>query len=76
MIGREENASTGATMFSDKATLISSLLVLTAAMGTWTMFSLFSPETIQERRRRRNHGRVVARGRRPMVSLFCRAPKN
>jgi hypothetical protein len=62
-------------MFSDNATTFSTMLILMAGAGTCVMFNYFSPEVSQQRRRRKNHGRVVVKARRPVVSLFCRAPK-
>jgi hypothetical protein len=66
---------TSHTMFSANATSISTILLLMAAVGTCLFLRHVSPEAKQERRRRKNHGRVVIKARRPVVSLFCRVRK-
>lgn len=38
-------------------------------------FGYLAPE-VRERRRRRNHRKVVSRARRPVVMLSARVPKN
>lgn len=63
------------TMFSANAPTSLIILLLAAGAGTCVMLRYFSPEATQQRRRQKNHGRVVPTARRPVVSLFCRAPK-
>lgn len=49
--------------------------VTVLAAFAFLLRSYFSPESRERRRRMRNHGRVVSKAQRPMVSLAVRTEK-
>ncbi len=43
-----------------------------AGAGLWLLFSLFSPAARVNRRRRKNHSRLISKSNRPMVRFSVR----
>jgi hypothetical protein len=41
----------------------------------WGALTIFSPKARLQRRRRKSHSRVIAKGNRPMVRFSVRPPK-
>jgi hypothetical protein len=51
------------------------LVAIIAVCGLALLAAQFSPEARLRRRRRKSHGRLVAKARRPMVRFSVKVPK-